>query len=190
MSRIARFPIEVPNGVEVNIASGEISVKGPLGIIARAADPNVAVEKSFDLLLGAADGGGGGNDFGTDTVLRAQEINGGFVESGKSPERTGNEMKLVLNDEFGASGSLAGSEIKEVCGLFAPRQACEFVGGGNDKRGTICVNVLIHNVNGQPFAECTSIILAADNQFFGRSGEPIVAMVERFATRCRRARPG
>src|SRR3979411_950508 len=44
MSRIAKIPIDVPKGVEVNIASGQISVKGPLGTIVRAADPNVAVE--------------------------------------------------------------------------------------------------------------------------------------------------
>jgi large subunit ribosomal protein L6 len=51
MSRIAKSPIAVPKGVEVNIASGQISVKGPLGTIARAADPNVAVEKDGDKLL-------------------------------------------------------------------------------------------------------------------------------------------
>ena len=51
MSRIAKFPIPVPKGVEVNVASGQISVKGPLGTIARAADPNVAVEKSGETLL-------------------------------------------------------------------------------------------------------------------------------------------
>src|SRR5512134_2551153 len=51
MSRIAKFPIPVPKGVEVNVASGQISVKGPLGTIARAADPNVAVEKNGETLL-------------------------------------------------------------------------------------------------------------------------------------------
>jgi large subunit ribosomal protein L6 len=51
MSRIAKFPIPLPKGVEVNIASGQISVKGPLGTIARAADPNVAVEKDGDKIL-------------------------------------------------------------------------------------------------------------------------------------------
>ncbi len=51
MSRIAKSPIALPKGVEVNIASGQISVKGPLGTIARAADPNVAVEKDGDRLL-------------------------------------------------------------------------------------------------------------------------------------------
>src|SRR5688500_12257427 len=51
MSRIAKFPIPVPKGVEVNVASGQISVKGPLGSMARPADPNVAVEKDGDQLL-------------------------------------------------------------------------------------------------------------------------------------------
>ncbi len=45
MSRIAKYPVPLPKGVEINVAGGSISVKGPLGTIARAADPNVAVEK-------------------------------------------------------------------------------------------------------------------------------------------------
>ena len=51
MSRIAKYPIPVPKGVEVTLASGQISVKGPLGTIARAADPKVAIEKTGDTLL-------------------------------------------------------------------------------------------------------------------------------------------
>ena len=51
MSRIAKFPIPVPKGVEVNVAAGQISVKGPLGTIARAADANVEVKKEGDQLL-------------------------------------------------------------------------------------------------------------------------------------------
>ena len=51
MSRIAKFPIPVPKGVQVDVASGQISVKGPLGTIARTADPNVALERSGDELL-------------------------------------------------------------------------------------------------------------------------------------------
>ena len=45
MSRIAKYPVSLPKGVEVTVASGNISVKGPLGTIARAADPNVEVKK-------------------------------------------------------------------------------------------------------------------------------------------------
>jgi large subunit ribosomal protein L6 len=51
MSRIAKYPIPVPKGVEVSIASGQISVKGPLGTIARSADPNVAVERQGENLV-------------------------------------------------------------------------------------------------------------------------------------------
>jgi len=51
MSRIAKYPVPLPKGVDVNIAAGQISVKGPLGTIARAADPNVAVEKDGDQLV-------------------------------------------------------------------------------------------------------------------------------------------
>ena len=51
MSRIARFPIALPKGVEVSLAAGQISVKGPLGTIARAADPNVEVSKDGDKLV-------------------------------------------------------------------------------------------------------------------------------------------
>jgi large subunit ribosomal protein L6 len=51
MSRVGSFPIPVPKGVEVNVASGQISVKGPLGTISRMADPNVAVERNGENLM-------------------------------------------------------------------------------------------------------------------------------------------
>jgi large subunit ribosomal protein L6 len=51
MSRIAKYPIPVPKGVEVNIADGSIAVKGPLGTIARLADPNVEVKKDGEQLV-------------------------------------------------------------------------------------------------------------------------------------------
>ncbi len=50
MSRIAKYPIPLPKGVEVNVAAGQISVKGPLGTLTRQADPNVAVEKKGEQL--------------------------------------------------------------------------------------------------------------------------------------------
>ena len=50
MSRIARNPIPVPKGVEVSISATEISVKGPLGTIARPMDPNVGIQKEGELL--------------------------------------------------------------------------------------------------------------------------------------------
>src|ERR1044072_1197868 len=50
MSRIAKYPVPVPKGVEVNIASNEISIKGPLGSIALSSDPNVEVKKDGEQL--------------------------------------------------------------------------------------------------------------------------------------------
>lgn len=43
MSRIAKNPVVVPNGVSVALSNGEISVKGPLGEISRVMSPSVAV---------------------------------------------------------------------------------------------------------------------------------------------------
>jgi large subunit ribosomal protein L6 len=51
MSRIAKYPVAVPKGVEVQLAAGNISVKGPLGTIARPADPNVEVKQDGDSLV-------------------------------------------------------------------------------------------------------------------------------------------
>ena len=51
MSRIAKYPVPLPKGVELNLASGQISVKGPLGTMARPADPNVEVKKEGEQIV-------------------------------------------------------------------------------------------------------------------------------------------
>ncbi len=51
MSRIAKNPVALPKGVEVSIAAGQISVKGPLGAVARPTDPNVGVEKDGEKIV-------------------------------------------------------------------------------------------------------------------------------------------
>jgi len=51
MSRIAKYPVPVPKGVEVNLAGGSIAVKGPLGAIARPSDPNVGVQKEGENIV-------------------------------------------------------------------------------------------------------------------------------------------
>lgn len=51
MSRIAKYPIPLPKGVEVTLAGGTISVKGPLGALARPLDPNVGIQKEGDALV-------------------------------------------------------------------------------------------------------------------------------------------
>jgi large subunit ribosomal protein L6 len=50
MSRIAKYPVPLPKGVEVTLAADSISIKGPLGVLARSQDPNVAVAKEGDRL--------------------------------------------------------------------------------------------------------------------------------------------
>lgn len=45
MSRIGKFPIELPPSVEVQFSSGEISVKGPLGTLKQALSDQVKFEK-------------------------------------------------------------------------------------------------------------------------------------------------
>ena len=45
MSRIGNSPVELPANVEVQLSPGEISVKGPLGVLTQALSTQVAVEK-------------------------------------------------------------------------------------------------------------------------------------------------
>ncbi|MDP6616710.1 MAG: 50S ribosomal protein L6, partial [Gammaproteobacteria bacterium] len=44
MSRIAKKPVELPSGVEVNQAGGELKVKGPKGELSMAVNPEVTVK--------------------------------------------------------------------------------------------------------------------------------------------------
>ena len=50
MSRIGNSPVKVPPKVEVTLAGGEISVKGPLGSLTRRFGSEVAIEKNGDTL--------------------------------------------------------------------------------------------------------------------------------------------
>ena len=51
MSRIAKYPVEVPKGVEVTIGEAEICVKGPLGSLTQFMLPAVKVERDGEKLL-------------------------------------------------------------------------------------------------------------------------------------------
>jgi large subunit ribosomal protein L6 len=46
MSRIGKSPVVIPDKVEVNIAAGEVSVKGPLGTLKRMINADVTVKNS------------------------------------------------------------------------------------------------------------------------------------------------
>jgi large subunit ribosomal protein L6 len=51
MSRVAKNPVKVPSGVEVALAAGEISVKGPLGTLKQVLSGDVSVVREGDSLL-------------------------------------------------------------------------------------------------------------------------------------------
>jgi large subunit ribosomal protein L6 len=48
MSRIAKTPIELPSGVELNVKDGEVKVKGPKGNLAVTLHQNVMLEQDDD----------------------------------------------------------------------------------------------------------------------------------------------
>jgi large subunit ribosomal protein L6 len=51
MSRIGNLPIKLPAKVDVSIAGGEVTVKGPLGTLSRRIADGVTVEKSGETLV-------------------------------------------------------------------------------------------------------------------------------------------
>lgn len=51
MSRIAKYPVVLPKGVEVALTGGEITVKGPLGSLTHFILPAVKVEKEGEALV-------------------------------------------------------------------------------------------------------------------------------------------
>jgi len=51
MSRIGNNPVKLPPKVEVSLAAGEISVKGPLGTLSRRFGDSVSIEQSGEELV-------------------------------------------------------------------------------------------------------------------------------------------
>ena len=50
MSRIAKNPVTIPSGVEVKLAAGKLSIKGPKGALEQSIHPLVAVTQEGALL--------------------------------------------------------------------------------------------------------------------------------------------
>ena len=90
MSRVSNNPIAIPNNVEVNVSSTEISIKGPLGFLKRDIMKNIAVEKceNNNLKINLVTFSKQGNAMaGTTRALIANMVHGVSV---------GFEKKLVL----------------------------------------------------------------------------------------------
>lgn len=107
MSRIAKNPVVVPSGVEVNLTDGMVSVKGPMGVLSQALTPYVKVSLNEGKLQVAA-----ANDSrhahamsGTTRALLANMVHGvskGFekkltlVGVGYRAQAQGNKLSLNL----------------------------------------------------------------------------------------------
>ena len=54
MSRIGKYPIVIPEKIEVTVGAAEVTVKGPLGTMKQALNPQVLVKKDGDKVTFAA----------------------------------------------------------------------------------------------------------------------------------------
>lgn len=78
MSRVAKYPVELPKGVDVVLTGSDISIKGPLGALTQKLLPAVAIEKGEDKLqvTAAAAVPNSGAMAGTMRALLANMVNG------------------------------------------------------------------------------------------------------------------
>src|SRR5437773_10055401 len=51
MSRIAKFPVTLPKGVEATLAAEALAIKGPLGTLSQRLRSDVSIEKDGDKLV-------------------------------------------------------------------------------------------------------------------------------------------
>ncbi len=105
MSRIGKFPIPLPAKVEVTLAEGSITVKGPLGTLTRAYGAGLGVEKHGDTLVCTAANDSVNAMHGTLRALIANMVKGvseGFqkkltlVGVGYRAAATGDKVNLSL----------------------------------------------------------------------------------------------
>jgi large subunit ribosomal protein L6 len=107
MSRIAKYPVTLPEKVEVNIVASELTVKGPLGTLKAAIARGVVVKKEGNTItFAAADESKEANALsGTTRANVANMVNGvknGFekrlslVGVGYRAQAQGNKLNLSL----------------------------------------------------------------------------------------------
>jgi len=105
MSRIGNAPVKLPPKVEVTLAAGEISVKGPLGTLSRRFGSQITVEKNGEELTIKANGEESNALHGTARALVANMVKGvtqGFekklslVGVGYRAQAAGDKINLSL----------------------------------------------------------------------------------------------
>jgi len=110
MSRIGNNPIKLPAKVEVSLATGEISVKGPLGTLSRTFGDAVTIEKSGEELVFKAANDESRALQGTLRALVANMVKG---------VTQGFERKLTLHG-VGYRAQAAGDKINLSLGFSHP----------------------------------------------------------------------
>jgi large subunit ribosomal protein L6 len=110
MSRIGNSPIPLPAKVEVTLAEGSITVKGPLGTLTRTYGSNVSIEKDGDTLICKAANEEAGPMHGTLRALVANMVKG---------VTAGYEKKLTLVG-VGFRAQAAGDKINLSLGFSHP----------------------------------------------------------------------
>jgi large subunit ribosomal protein L6 len=110
MSRIGSNPVKLPPKVEVSLAAGEISVKGPLGTLTRRFGPEVTIEKDGESLVFKAANEEAGALHGTLRALVANMVKG---------VTQGFEKKLTLVG-VGYRAQAAGDKINLSLGFSHP----------------------------------------------------------------------
>ncbi len=112
MSRVAKNPVVVPQGVEVVLSGNDVSVKGALGALQRSFPASVAIVREGDALLcKAADGSReAGAMSGTARALLANMVEG---------VSKGFERKLTLVG-VGYRAQAAGSTLNLTLGFSHP----------------------------------------------------------------------
>lgn len=112
MSRVAKYPVSLPAGVEAVVSGAEISVKGPLGTLTQFLLPSVSVEKEAGALVcKAVPGAVGGNAMSG--TMRA------LVNNMVSGVSKGFEKKLTLVG-VGYRAQAQGSKLNLSLGFSHP----------------------------------------------------------------------
>jgi large subunit ribosomal protein L6 len=110
MSRIGNHPIPLPAKVEVKLAPGEITVKGPLGTLSRTYGSELTIEQSGNTLICKAAGEAAKPMHGTLRALVANMVKG---------VTDGYEKKLTLVG-VGFRAQAAGDKVNLSLGFSHP----------------------------------------------------------------------
>jgi large subunit ribosomal protein L6 len=110
MSRIGKHPIPLPAKVEITLAAGAITVKGPLGTLTREFGPELSIEKDGDTLVCKAATAAANAMHGTLRALVANMVKG---------VTDGFERKLTLVG-VGYRAQAAGDKVNLSLGFSHP----------------------------------------------------------------------